>query len=78
VVEAQGGAGRTAPAGAHRDIVIEGNSITGSSMPAIRVTSTQRLTVQGNRVTKPVGPKGAEPVKLEQCSDVTNTGNRVR
>ncbi len=78
VVEAQGGAGRTAPAGAHRDVVIKGNSIADSPMPAIRVTSTQRLIVQGNRVTKPVGPKGAEPVKLEQCSDVTSAGNRVR
>lgn len=78
VVEARGGSGRVAPAGVHRDIAIEDNRITGCPMPAIRVTSTRRLTVRGNRIARPTGPAGTDPVVLDQCTEVTNGANTVK
>jgi len=47
-VEASGGNGSVAPAGAHRNIAISSNTITGSAMPAILVTSTADLRVGQN------------------------------
>ncbi len=49
-VFALGGTGEIAPVGAHDQIVIRGNRIEGSPFPAIYVTSTRGLTLQGNRL----------------------------
>ena len=49
-VEATGGNGQFAPAGAHRDIRITGNTVSKSFMPAILVTSTAGLTIADNRL----------------------------
>jgi hypothetical protein len=48
-VYARSGQGRLAPPGAHTNIVIERNCITGSPMPNILVTSTRGLRLDGNR-----------------------------
>jgi len=47
-VEASGGDGNVAPAGAHRHVSISGNTITGCAKPAILVTSTADLRVGQN------------------------------
>ena len=48
---APGGNGKPLPSGAHRNIVIAGNTITESAWPNIYVTSTERLVITGNRLT---------------------------
>jgi hypothetical protein len=55
-VEAAGGNGRLAPAGAHRDISITGNTIQNSFLPGILVTSTTGLTVNGNQFDRLATP----------------------
>ncbi|MCX6327019.1 MAG: right-handed parallel beta-helix repeat-containing protein [Bacteroidia bacterium] len=52
-VYADGGNGETAPVGAHNNIQITGNSISGSSNPAIAVTSTSKLKLKGNTIESP-------------------------
>ena len=52
-VYADGGNGATAPVGAHNNIQITGNSISGSSNPAIAVTSTSKLKIKGNTIESP-------------------------
>jgi parallel beta-helix repeat protein len=47
-VEAEGGNGRIAPAGAHRDITITGNTVEGCARPGILVTSTAGLRLENN------------------------------
>ncbi len=47
-IVAHGGNGKTAPSGAHRDIVVAQNRIIDCSWPNILVTSTDRLAVTGN------------------------------
>lgn len=55
-VIATGGNGEIAPAGAHRDIAIARNSITGSAMPGILVSSTEGLAISNNHFDlKPAG-----------------------
>jgi len=49
-VIAPGGDGKPLPAGAHRNIVITGNTIIASPLPNIRVTSTDDLLIRGNRI----------------------------
>jgi hypothetical protein len=48
-VEATGGNGGIAPAGAHRNIAINDNTITGCAMPGILVTSTSQLQLGSNK-----------------------------
>lgn len=52
-VYANGGNEATAPVGAHNNIQITGNSINGSSNPAIAVTSTSKLTLKDNTIASP-------------------------
>ncbi len=59
-VIAPGGNGKPLPSGAHRNIVISGNTIKQSAWPNIHVTSTDFLTVKGNRLT-PTEPKTFAP-----------------
>jgi hypothetical protein len=47
-IEATGGNGDIAPAGAHRDITITDNTVTGCAMPGILVTSTADLQIGRN------------------------------
>ena len=47
-IEATGGNGEIAPAGAHRDISVSNNTVTGCAMPGILVTSTAGLTLERN------------------------------
>lgn len=47
-IEATGGNGDIAPAGAHRNIEVNGNTITGCAMPGILVTSTADLKLGRN------------------------------
>jgi len=49
-VYAYGGNGETAPAGAHKNIIISGNNISGSSNPAIAVTSVKGLKLTNNTI----------------------------
>lgn len=41
----------TAPVGAHSDIVIRNNTISGGPAPAVLVTSVERLAFEGNRIS---------------------------
>ena len=47
-IEATGGNGDIAPAGAHQNITISQNTVTGCSMPGILVTSTTGLRITDN------------------------------
>ena len=51
-IEAIGGNGEIAPAGAHRNIVVTDNVITGCAMPGILVTSTAGLRIEQNEFGK--------------------------
>jgi hypothetical protein len=52
-VYANGGNGATAPIGAHENIQIIGNQISGSSNPNIAVTSTSNLCMTDNTISSP-------------------------
>jgi hypothetical protein len=52
-VHADGGNGHVAPAGAHRNICLEGNAVSQSTNPAIAVTSTTDLKLGANHITSP-------------------------
>jgi hypothetical protein len=52
-IYANGGNGAVAPVGAHDNIQITGNSISGSSNPAIAVTSTSKLILKDNTIESP-------------------------
>jgi len=60
-VIAPGGNGKPLPSGAHRQLSILDNSVTGSVWPNIRVTSTDGLLIRGNRLT-PEPPLLSPPV----------------
>lgn len=47
-IEATGGNGDIAPAGAHRNLTLTGNTVRGCAMPGILVTSTAGLQVENN------------------------------
>jgi parallel beta-helix repeat protein len=47
-IEATGGNGRVAPAGAHRNLTVTGNTVSGCAMPGILVTSTAGLRIGNN------------------------------
>jgi parallel beta-helix repeat protein len=51
-IEATGGNGDIAPAGAHRNITVSGNTITGCAMPGILVTSAAELKMGNNTFTE--------------------------
>ena len=53
-VYANGGAGQVAPSGAHHRIAIIGNTISGSPLPNIAVTSTAGLQIERNLSAAPV------------------------
>jgi len=80
-IEAMGGDGQITPAGAHRDIAITDNTIAECPLPAIRVTSTDGLRLEHNRVGSPGSGNpatrgaGKEPVQVINCANVT-PGNR--
>lgn len=75
-VHAQGGAGKTAPSGAHNNIGVTGNTITKGPTPNIEVTSTENLKIENNTF---IAPKEAAPnqeqVKTVNCTQVTETNN---
>lgn len=64
-VYAQAGTGGLAPAGAHRDIVIEGNTFRDVAGTDIWVTSTRGLTLRDN-----VFDGNEADIKLEHCERV--------
>jgi hypothetical protein len=51
-VIAPGGNGKPLPSGAHRNIAIQDNTITGSVWPNIYVTSTDGLVIRNNQLTR--------------------------
>lgn len=61
-VVAPGGNGKPLASGAHRQITIEGNTITGSVWPNIYVTSTDGLVIRDNRLTPADLPTMVPPV----------------
>ncbi|MEI6501407.1 MAG: right-handed parallel beta-helix repeat-containing protein, partial [Armatimonadota bacterium] len=83
-VYAFGGAPGVAPAGAHNDLTISGNTITGCPLPNILVTSTKGLTLLPNTFLAYEGKttsewtrwrfglmdKKLEPVMTINCTDV--------
>ena len=89
-VYANGGVGQVAPSGAHHRISILGNTVSGSPLPNIAVTSTEGLRIERNTSATPV--KGGQesdwlmhvmgldktppqPVMWKNCSQVTASGN---
>ena len=58
VVQATGGSGKIAPAGAHADIAITGNRFARCALPCILCTSTSGLTLDAN-----VFPSNAAPLQ---------------
>ena len=73
---APGGNGKPLPSGAHRDIAITGNTFTHCAWPNIRVTSTDRLVVKGNRLT-PVEPEDFTPPVARPWNWGTNAPSPV-
>ena len=85
-IEARAGNGQRAPAGAHNRITLINNSITGSPLPNIDVSSTKGLTIAGNKCVPNTAVKlsdwhmrhyGLDPEKLEpimtvNCENVTD------
>ncbi len=71
-VIARAGNGATAPAGAHRNISIQNNSLTGCPMPGIEVTSTDGLVIAGNQIVNPVGSDTAHASKATQLINCKN------
>ena len=59
-IEAPGGNGKPLPSGTHRDISILDNVVRDCAWPNIRVTSTARLIIKGNRLT-PAEPTNFAP-----------------
>jgi hypothetical protein len=88
-VYAHGGGGAVAPAGAHRDITILGNTISDCPLPGIAVTSTAGLLVKDNVLSPCSDPRESpqairalgldrskpEPIMIKDCSDVTMSDN---
>ena len=88
-VQARGGTGEIAPAGAHRDIAITENTVIGSPMPNIELTSTVNASIQHNsfRISAPVrsdqSESGREPsleeaIKTTNCEGVTVRDNSMK
>lgn len=84
-IEATAGNGQAAPAGAHTDIAITANTIVGGPSPSIRVTSTGHLLVENNTFEMPKPPRPsaqdsarAEPIKTENCDNITIRNNASR
>ena len=70
-VEAEGGSGKPLPDGAHRNIAILHNTVEDSPWPNIRVTSTEGLMIEGNRLAPvPCGGSGKTAVVMEQCAGI--------
>jgi hypothetical protein len=72
-VIANAGNGSVAPAGAHRNITIQNNSMTSCPMPAIKVTSTDGLIIKGNQIVNPLesgNSTDAENIELINCLNV--------
>jgi len=69
VVQARGGNGLIAPAGAHRDISIIDNTFSNVALPHILCTSTEGLTLRGNSFAAGQAPQatwGADIVPPDQ------------
>jgi hypothetical protein len=64
-VYALAGSGGVAPAGAHNDILIEGNQFIDTTGPEIWVTSTRGLVLRDNQLDRT-----ESEVKLEDCENV--------
>ena len=87
-IYANGGTGEIAPAGAHRNLTVIRNQVTGSPLPNVVVTSTDTLTLDENQcsqndgvvppyVMKSLGLGGHEPgfVMTVNCTNVTSTSH---
>jgi hypothetical protein len=89
-VYANGGNGQVALSGAHHQIAIAGNTISGSPFPEIAVTSTEGLRLDGNTLSAPAPgtPESAsllhflqmdqsplQPVMLKNCTQVSEINN---
>ena len=72
-VEAAAGNGQVAPAGAHRNLAILGNTMTDCRLPNIRVCSTDGLRIENNtfRAPRPGKSADADPVKTQNCVQAT-------
>ena len=88
-VQACGGSGDIAPAGAHRDIAITQNTVIDSPMPNLELTSTINGLIQHNSFTHfaPVRSDRAETehepsledaIKTTNCKDVTLRDNSMK
>ena len=81
VVEAVAGNGQIAPAGAHRNISIVGNTFSHVAIPYILCTSTEGLTLHDNRFPADTGPQatwGAGMVPPDQKGAPVVTVNCVK
>jgi hypothetical protein len=90
LVAATAGAGGVSPAGAHNNITVTGNTIKSSPFPQITVTSTDHVTITGNKcAATPTGTipewsiksQGLDPAKLNaietvNCDHVVVSGNK--
>jgi len=75
------GAGR-APAGVHRDILIEGNTIRNTADAAVYVCSADGVVIRNNRIeaacTAPRRPEGRHAIYIHNSRNVEITGNTLK
>ena len=87
-VQARGGPGDVAPAGAHHDITISDNTVIDSPMPNIEITSTVNGSILQNTFVQPA-PAESDPskssnratlenaIKIMECKDMTVRDNSI-
>lgn len=90
-VYANGGQENVAPSGAHNNIAIVDNRISNSPLPNIAVTSTDRLRIENNIISAPVGEtleskdrarvlglntSALQAIMLNHCTNVTEANNQ--
>ncbi len=77
-IEATAGNGKLAPPGAHRDIAITGNTITGGSLPNIHVVGTDGLVIENNLFQSPGftrESRNQDPIRLDGCANTAIRDN---
>ena len=90
MINARAGNGQRAPAGAHNRITLTNNSITGSPLPNMHMSSTKGLSINGNKCVPDTAvklsdwhmqhygldPKKLEPIMTVNCEDVRDASHK--
>jgi len=79
-IYAYGGPRNIAPAGAHNNIVVTGNTISDTPAPQIRVTSTDGLKIADNLIVLPSDGRATadDAIKLENVRNSEIRNNTIR